>query len=227
MDVSKRISFIADLVDCKVMADIGTDHGYLPITAINRKNAEYIIATDINKKPLNKARENIMEAGLSDRIQLRLGSGLSPVSINEADCAVISGMGGLLIKEILEKDIDKARSFKEIIISPQSDIEAVRRFCHRAGFMIKAEHLIYDMDKFYNIMALGLGEDVFYDDKAYRYGRLLYENSNGVYLDFAKSEVKRIIYVINEIKRGAKTYGSLRKLDALNEDLQFYKEFCQ
>ena len=96
MDVSKRIEFIINnLENTEVLADIGTDHGYVPLIALERGICNKAIACDINKDPLDKARLNAILEGIGDELEFRLGGGFEPLKVSEANEVVIAGMGGI------------------------------------------------------------------------------------------------------------------------------------
>ena len=95
MDISKRLRTVASLVRCETMADIGTDHGYVPLYLYEQGKIKKALACDLNPGPLEKARENIQKMGAGQVIETRLGSGLTPVAPGEVECAVIAGMGGM------------------------------------------------------------------------------------------------------------------------------------
>ena len=102
MEVSKRIEFIIEnLEKVNTLADIGTDHGYVPLIALDRDICNKAIACDINKDPLDKARLNAVLEGRGDELEFRLGGGFAPLNLGEANEVVIVGMGGNLIRDIL------------------------------------------------------------------------------------------------------------------------------
>ena len=97
MQLTPRLKAIADsILGCKNIADIGSDHAYLPIYLVKNKKTEKAIATDVNKGPANISRERIKHYGLGDIIDVRVGYGLKVLSPDEVNVIVISGMGGLL-----------------------------------------------------------------------------------------------------------------------------------
>ena len=100
MKLTNRLQAAADLVPvCESMADIGTDHGYLPIYLVQEGRARRAIACDVNDGPLTRAREDVRSSGLSRQIGLRLGGGLAPLGKGEVDGVTICGMGGLLMRK--------------------------------------------------------------------------------------------------------------------------------
>ena len=101
--ITPRLQKIIDLVDGKIIADIGTDHAYIPIRLASTKRIEKAIATDKNKGPLEIAKNNIAKYELSDIIETRLGEGLEPVQSGECELVIIAGMGGKLIGDISKR----------------------------------------------------------------------------------------------------------------------------
>jgi tRNA (adenine22-N1)-methyltransferase len=116
------------------------------VKAIRENICEHAIACDINVAPLETAKKNIHAAGLSSRIETRLGDGLQPLSHNEADCIVIAGMGGMNIIEIISAAHEKISNAK-LILSPQHDLENLRRFLHENLYNILEEKLVCEKTK--------------------------------------------------------------------------------
>lgn len=153
MELSQRLYAVARLVTPgNRLADVGTDHGYIPIYLIKEKKIPYGIAMDINKGPLERAKEHIQAEGLQGQIETRLSDGLEKLTPGEAETAVIAGMGGALTIRILEKDRETAASLKELILQPQSELFAVRRFLAQAGFCIEEEDMVLEDGKYYPMM---------------------------------------------------------------------------
>ena len=200
MDISKRIYCICDKIEYHTLADIGCDHCYLPVLAIQKGKVSFAIGIDVNKGPLEKARENIIEANLMGKIELRLGYGLSPLKIGECESVVISGMGGILISDIIVKDIEIAKSFKQIILSPQSDVALVRQTLHNNGFCIYTEQMVFDKGKFYPIIMAKPGADEPYNDFEYEYGKKLLDNPSEDFIQFIKHLIKKNENIIENIR---------------------------
>ena len=103
MELSKRLDLIVNHIkDCDTLVDVGTDHGYIPIYVIKNGICKNAIASDINKDPLDKAKLNAIFEEVDEKIDTRLGGGLSTVEVNEADACVIAGMFWNLLWDILE-----------------------------------------------------------------------------------------------------------------------------
>jgi len=170
--ISERLRKICELAgQGQTVADIGTDHGYVPIRLIESGAFRHAIASDIGEGPLQRARQHIEERGLSSRIETRLGSGLSRIASGEADTIVIAGMGGKLILEILEADLTVARSARTLVLSPQSDVMEFRKGILQMGFRILSETWMAEDGKDYILFLLQPGQDGPYSDAELYYGK--------------------------------------------------------
>ena len=155
--MSKRIEKLVELFPgARSVADIGCDHGYTSILLAKDGKAEKIIACDIGQAPLESAKKNILREGLTDRIECRLGDGLEPIKSFEAESVLISGMGGPLMMEILDKRIEE---FSFAVLSPQSDFANFRRFLFDRMDILKEEYL-EEGGKFYRLFLAGKKRDL-------------------------------------------------------------------
>ncbi|MCM8710430.1 class I SAM-dependent methyltransferase [Clostridium sp. SYSU_GA19001] len=155
MELSLRLKKVASMVEkCTRIADIGTDHAYIPIYLIKNEICESAIATDINKGPVEKAKVNIYLENLSDRIECRLGGGFSTIKPSEVQCAIIAGMGGNLIRDIIEEGIDVFKSIDYCVLQPVQNPEVLREYIYKCGYKIIDEELCVEDNKFYEIMKI-------------------------------------------------------------------------
>jgi tRNA (adenine22-N1)-methyltransferase len=151
--LSKRLEAIASLITPgNIVADVGTDHGYIPIYQIQQNRSPSAIAMDLRKGPLQRAADHIQSCGLSDRIQTRLSDGTAALGVGEAETIVVAGMGGELVLHILTNGEAVCRSAKELILQPQSEIAGVRRYLREHAYRIVAENMIYEDGKYYPMM---------------------------------------------------------------------------
>ncbi len=152
--LSKRLQAVAGLVEsCGTVADIGTDHGYIPIYLLSVGRAKRAVAMDVNEGPLQRAREHIARHGLEGKVSLRLSDGLAALAPGEAEVLVAAGMGGALIMRILEQGKETALAAKSLVLQPQSEVPAVRRFLQENGYRIVAEDMVFEDGKFYPMLA--------------------------------------------------------------------------
>lgn len=133
----------------KRLADIGTDHAYLPIFLFERGKIAGAVAADINRGPLDKARENIQKYGFEDNIKTVLCDGLSKIEPNEVDDIAIFGMGGELIVKIIEEAPWVKDEKKRLILQPMTHPEKLREYLSASGFGVVGETLSYDRGKIY------------------------------------------------------------------------------
>ena len=151
--LSERLQIIYGMVpECDVICDVGCDHGYLAIALLEGGVASHAIAMDVNKGPLNSAKENVELYGLLDNVDFRLSDGLKKLAVSEADTICICGMGGALITRILDAGIEVAKSAKTLILEPQSEYDKLREFLVRNHFSILDEELCIEEGKIYPII---------------------------------------------------------------------------
>lgn len=155
--ITPRLEMIIKHVRGKTIADIGTDHAYIPIYLIENSLAGYVIASDINKGPLLIAGDNIKNHNLTEKIETRLGGGLSVLKENEADTIIIAGMGGILISEIIDADIETAKK-SNLILQPMNAQYELRKYLLSHGFKITNEDIAVEGFKVYNLIEAASGE---------------------------------------------------------------------
>ncbi len=176
MELSKRLTAVAGLVtEGASVADIGTDHGYVPIYLMKQGKAKKVIATDINRGPLERARMHVIGYGLKGKIETRLSDGLGAIRPGEVDTVIVAGMGGNLVIRILNDGKDVVDSLDACVLQPQSEIAKVRRYLVQCGLMIEREDMVEEDCKFYPMMRVIHGEPEQYEDYEYLYGKRLLE----------------------------------------------------
>ncbi|KLE16817.1 class I SAM-dependent methyltransferase [Clostridium sp. C8] len=152
MELSERLNFIIkNIENTSVLADIGTDHGYIPLHALKSGICSKAIAVDINKEPLDKARLNAILEGMGEELEFRLGDGLKVLEKDEVEVTVIAGMGGNLIKDILEEQIEKVNSMKYLILQPAQNPEVLREYLYTNNYEIINEDLCLDENIYYEL----------------------------------------------------------------------------
>lgn len=174
MQLSQRLSSVASMVTAgNCLADVGTDHGYVPIYLYERKIIPRAIAMDVNKGPLERAALHIAESGMKEAIETRLSDGLTALKPGEADSVVVAGMGGPLIIRILSAHPEITESLKELILQPQSEISEVRIWLYEQGYEIVEEHMIFEDGKYYPMFkAVKNPEAEKLTNLEYKYGKI-------------------------------------------------------
>lgn len=156
--LTRRLNMIISHIDGQSIADIGTDHAYIPVQLALKGAVRKIIATDVNKGPLSAAESNIKTNGCEDKVELRLGGGLSPVKVGECDTIIIAGTGGELIKSILEEGENVAKSAETLLLQPMNSQDLLRRFLSENGYETVGEDITTEGFKVYNLIIAKAGE---------------------------------------------------------------------
>ena len=149
--ITPRLQEIINLIKSDSIADIGTDHAYIPIDLARKGRIKKAIATDLNKGPIEIAASNVKRYQLDGIIELRIGSGLEPVKVGETKEIIIAGMGGRLICDIIENSIEKA-SASDLILQPMNAQCELRKKLFELGFSVEKEALGAEGFKVYNVM---------------------------------------------------------------------------
>lgn len=179
MKLSKRLQSIANLVPHNsIVGDIGTDHGYIPGYLIENNISKRVIGTDISKGSLEKIIEYVNNNGYSERIFPRLGDGLEAIKPFEVDTIIIAGMGGLLIRDILEKDKDVTKSVVNFIFQPMIAAKELREYLLNNNFEIIREEIVREENKFYEIIFAREGKSSVSDEFYYEISPLLIEEKH-------------------------------------------------
>ncbi len=202
MNLKGRLYLIANKVPkCEMLADIGTDHAFVPIYLVMEGKCKKGIASDIRKGPVEIARRNINTYGLGDKIETRIGAGLEPIDDENVDVVVISGMGGELIIRILKDDLEKAQRAKTMIIQPMTAISEVRKWLLSNGFSIYDEELIAEGRRIYTVICTkwtGTVEKIDYVHSLI--GKKLIEKKDPLLNDYIDQRISKLWKVINGLK---------------------------
>lgn len=151
--LSQRLKALADMVTPgNRVADVGCDHGFLSVYLVQKGISPRVLAMDVRKGPLSRAKEHVAAYELGDYIETRLSDGLTAYHAGEADTLVCAGMGGRLMQKILSACGDKTRSFRELILQPQSELCEFRRFLRESGYEVLQENILCEEGKYYFLM---------------------------------------------------------------------------
>ena len=206
--LSPRLSKIAELIgSCVCLADIGTDHAYLPVFMCLSGRAQCAIASDIRRGPLKRAADTVRAYHANDKISLRLGAGLETLAPDEADAVVIAGMGGILISNILDDSADKLSSADKIILQPMTAVPELREYLWQNRWSIESEVLAREEDKIYNILTVCPPTS---DTPAYKptaaelyLGKALIENRPEYFTEYLHKKRVKLEKMLRGLKRAA------------------------
>ena len=240
--LSERLRTVAQWIHPQnVVADIGTDHGYLPIYIIKSNISSRVIAMDVRREPLRKAQENAFAYGVDKQIELRLSDGLDKLESLEADTVTICGMGGRLMQHILKQGADKIDGKTQLIVSPQSEIKEFRQFLADNGFETIREEMLKEDGQYYFIMecrhtgkwladrqaeampkmmqqtaGANLQQEVFF-----RYGRMLLTQKNMCLLEYLQREKALVEKVQERVNRACSESAAVKaRKDQLAYDIE-------
>lgn len=253
MELSKRLQAVAQLLDChERIADIGCDHGFVSIYLIESGKASWCLAMDVNKGPLERARDHVIEKRLSTYIETRLSDGAKAIRYIEdgnnekrleVEAALIAGMGGRLMIQILKDSLSKFQSMDEFVLQPQSEIAKVRQFVRHMGYHIAKEDMVLEDGKYYPMMKVvrGINEADFsyqipnyirekYKDEEERkvkiqelfdeYGEHLLRGRHRILFQFLKKENEIYQEILKSLKEKDTKKSELRQ-DEIKDRLEF------
>jgi tRNA (adenine22-N1)-methyltransferase len=236
------------VTDHVVLADVGTDHGYVPIYLVQQHRIPKAIALDINVGPLERAREHIALHQLEDSIETRLSDGVEALQAGEAESILISGMGGGLVIHILTEGETVCKTAKELILQPQSEQARVREFLELEGYAIRQEEMVLEDGKFYPMMRVQYQSDedrngkqvqteagkesacgdgkkpVVRRELAWQYGGLLLENRHPVLHTYLKKEEALYRNIYDGLKKSPETEKNIERLRQVEVILQYNQE---
>ncbi len=214
MVLSKRLQASSKyLKGFNYLADCGTDHGYLPIYAIEHGLVQRAIASDNKEMPLKNALQNIEANNLSAKIETKLADGL-PYLKKEIDIVSILGMGGRLISDILGKaDI---KYLKRLVLLANSDQDILREFLQKNNLQIVEEEIILDKGKFYQIIIAEPGE-MLLSAIELEFGPIILKNKTKTFKQYVSRLIEPLEIAILRVK-------NQEKLEAIKERIQILKE---
>ena len=175
-------------------ADIGTDHAYLPIYLMGINKISSAVAADINKGPLDKAKENIEKYGYCDYIATVLCDGLKKINSRDVDDIAIFGMGGELIVKIIDEASWVKDSSKRLILQPMTHPEKLRKYLAENGFKILGEALSYDRGKIYQTISAEYDGNIRkYDEFTLLFGEFILREKSELLVALMNSEKNKLL----------------------------------
>jgi tRNA (adenine22-N1)-methyltransferase len=175
MKLGKRLATIAALVPPgSILADIGTDHAYLPVYLVSEGLVPRAVAGEVNPGPFKAAGEALARVGLADKVSLRFGDGLTVLAAGEVDTAVVAGMGGLTIIDILTARPEVTASLKRLILQPMQAAAPLRRWLAENSWRLVAETLVEEDGRLYEVIAAEPGPVEEYEPILHEIGPLLW-----------------------------------------------------
>lgn len=185
-----RLKKVADLIEPNsTIIDVGCDHALLDIYLIEKHIGIRAIASDNKEGPVKHAQDNVKAHHLENVIQVKMGDGLDPVD-EETDTIVISGMGGRNMIGIFKNNLDIFRRMKTIVISPNNDVELIRKFVVEQGFYLEKETMVEEKKIIYPILKFYRGRK-HYSRKELYFGPIFLKEKSELFCKYFKKELNR------------------------------------
>lgn len=197
-----RLEAIKSMVSkCKTAADIGTDHGFVAEMLLRDNTAKKVIASDLNKGPLNRAIEYLSSRNLDEQCDFRLGSGLTVLDEKEADSIIIAGMGGDLIADILNTSKNISSSANELILQPMTAIDKLRKYLYQNNFVIVDENIVKEYHHFYFIIKAVPGNYEIEDEIYYEISKHLLEKKDKIMIEYIDKVINTNDIIIHNLEK--------------------------
>ena len=224
MKLSERLNTVVSFVKPgSRVADVGTDHGYVPIELAKRGIITHGLAMDVRKGPLERAKEHIRQYGLEDVIETRLSDGISKMQDHEADTVIVAGMGGELVIHILEEGRRFWDQIDHWILSPQSELDKVLDYLAEQGFAIERETMLKEEGKYYVVMDVVRGQMSPLKPWESLYGPLLLKEKHPVLAELLEKE-KALCESILKGLAGQESESAVNRAEELRKQIQWIEE---
>ncbi|WP_226535209.1 tRNA (adenine(22)-N(1))-methyltransferase [Fictibacillus halophilus] len=218
--LSQRLEKVSNYVlEGSVMADIGSDHAYLPCYLGLKRKIKKGIAGEITDGPYLSAKEQVVLDGLSDIIEVRKGDGLSVLKENEAEVVTICGMGGSLITSILEKGKDKLGKAKRLVLQPNIGAKTVRKWLLKEDWVLSAEEIIKEDGKIYEILVADRSGEQPYTNNIEAellFGPFLLKVQNEAFKEKWTGEVKQWKAILAQMEKSKGTAADTKRKELLD-----------
>lgn len=224
-NMNLRLNTLAKMVDPgSRVADIGTDHAYLPIELVKNGKIDYAIASDVAEGPLENAKNDIAAVGLTEQIETRLGSGLETVThADQIDTVVIAGMGGKLMTDILDRAWSKDAQFKTLVLEPNIGEAGVRNWLMMHNYKIISEKLIAEAGHTYELIKASLTEEKHeMTEKEIFFGPFIVQEKNSVFYQKWEGQLayyQRLLVNLNKARKKDED-----RINEVDHDIKLIKE---
>ncbi|WP_299087842.1 tRNA (adenine(22)-N(1))-methyltransferase TrmK [uncultured Metabacillus sp.] len=231
LKLSKRLETVAGYIPKgAVFADIGSDHAYLPCYSILKGIAKGAIAGEITDGPFLSAKSQVQKCELTDKISVRQGDGLSVINEGDTvDCITIAGMGGSLIKKILEDGSSKLNQVKRLVLQPNIHAISIRKWLLDNGWVLINEEIIEEDQKIYEILVAEIGDPLLpyqtYSLEAnLLLGPILARKKSPVFVKKWSQEYNHWKTIVQKLEQAGHTYENNEKFRELTNKMKLVEE---
>ncbi|WP_404329304.1 tRNA (adenine(22)-N(1))-methyltransferase [Mesobacillus maritimus] len=227
--LSDRLATVANYIPKgSRIADIGSDHAYLPCHMVKKGAVRYAIAGEVAEGPYQSALKQVQLEGLTESIVVRKGDGLEVIEAGEVECITIAGMGGTLITSILEAGKDKLVNVERLILQPNVGAHAIRRWLSEHHWKLVSESILKEDGKIYEVLVAqnGIGEavDSDVDELELLFGPYLLKEKNEAFREKWELEKRNWQRILNQLEHAEQNDSTLEKKRELEKKLKMVKE---
>lgn len=225
MKLTPRLQAIAEFIPPgSVVADIGTDHGYLPVYLLQEQICHHAVAADVNEAPLEQARETVAAFNCLKKIDLRLGNGLQVLQEEDnIDTVVIAGLGGHTIASILDEGRSRLKRVKRLILQPMNEAGYLRLYLAENGFALVQETLVMEGRRLYEIIMAAPGKEQETDPLRLSLGPRLLERKPPLFAVLLQEKIRKLRILQNSLQRARKE-DVTGKVHDVEKQLQYLEE---
>ncbi len=231
LKLSKRLETVAGFIPKgAIFADIGSDHAYLPCYSVLQETAKGAIAGEITDGPYQSAKSQVEKCELSHKISVRKGDGLSVLKAEDPiDCITIAGMGGSLIKKILEEGKEKLSGVTRLILQPNIHAIYIREWLIDNGWELLEEDIIEEDEKIYEVLVAEKGEpkrpyDTFTFEAGLLLGPILAKEKSETFLSKWSGELSHLKSIIQQLEQAGHSYENSEKYQEIIKQIKLIEE---
>lgn len=226
IELTPRLRMVADMIPVgSRLADVGTDHAYLPSALMLEDKLASAIAADLRQGPLSRAKETVREYGLNGKIGFRLCDGLAGIRSDEVDAVSIAGMGGETIAMILEAAPWTREKNIALVLQPMSSMEELRRWLQENGYIIIEERLAREGDTIYTALRVQAGEMAPLSAAEYCAGKNTADPLRGEWLEHWINRTQRAVTGMAQAKNESVAQRQAELKELLSELQEMKKEW--
>jgi tRNA (adenine22-N1)-methyltransferase len=228
--LSKRLETVVKYIpEGSRIADIGSDHAYLPCHVVKNSQVPFAIAGEVVEGPFQSAKSQVQSERLTDRVEVRKGDGLEVISPGEVDCVTIAGMGGALIASILDKGVDKLQGVKRLVLQPNISAVSIRVWLLNHGWELIEEEILEEDGKIYEVLVAEVGDPL----KPYEkenlpsfllMGPFLAKKKETPFIKKWQGEAGNWRRIIGNLEKAADTPENIEKKKELENKIQMVEE---
>lgn len=229
-DLSIRLQKAAEFVpQAARLADIGSDHAYLPVALMLQNKISYAIAGEVVVGPYESAKRQVAKNGLEEKIDVRLADGLEAVDLSDQVSAItICGMGGVLIRDILQrgKENNRLSGNERLILQPNVGERQLRQWLVNEGYTITAETIIEENNKIYEIIvAENFLDKTDYSDRELFFGPVLLVEKNPVFIEKWQHKLIKTENILNCLRQSDQDVSE--KIREVEQEIEWIKEVLE